>query len=128
MTAPYVDLYFTFGVKYRDEPHPYLTAAHPDGWLRVRGHSLREALDIGGAITLGLYAFYYPADRFNPASYPRGELMFCDLTAGQDPMPEGLVERMLGPVVKWNGIPASKRAAGRLLDGRTWDEYPDGAS
>lgn len=95
MTAPVVDVYLTFGVGYCDEPHPYLDAAHPDGWLRVRGHTYGEALDAAFALTRGKHAFDYPADRFNPAHYPRGELMFCDLTAGHpDPMPEGMVERM----------------------------------
>ena len=95
MTAPVVDVYLTFGVGYCDEPHPYLDAAHPDGWLRVRGHTYGEALDAAFALTRGKHAFDYPADRFNPANYPRGELMFCDLTAGHpDPMPEGMVERM----------------------------------
>ena len=97
MTAPVVDVYLTFGVGYCDEPHPYLDAARPDGWLRVRGHTYGEALDAAFALTRGKHAFDYPADRFNPANYPRGELMFCDLTSGErppEPMPEGLVERM----------------------------------
>lgn len=97
MTAPVVDVYLTFGVGYCDEPHPYLDAAHPDGWLRVRGHTYGEALDAAFALTRGKHAFDYPADRFHPERFPRGELMFCDLTSGErppEPMPEGLVERM----------------------------------
>lgn len=99
MTAPVVDVYLTFGVGYCDEPHPYLDAAHPDGWLRVRGHTYGEALDAAFALTRGKHAFDYPADRFNPANYPRGELMFCDLTAAEhaaagDRVPEHVVPEL----------------------------------
>jgi len=97
MTADFVDLYFTFGIKYASEPHPHLRAAHPDGWLRVRGHSYGEAWDAGYALAGALYAFDHPVEYFKSEHYPRGELMFCDLTSGErppEPMPEGLVERM----------------------------------
>ena len=94
---PFVDLYFTFGIKYASEPHPCLRAARPDGWLRVRGHDYREAWDAGSALTGWFYGTDYPVERFKPERFPRGELMFCDLTSGErppEPMPEGLVERM----------------------------------
>jgi len=97
MTADFVDLYFTFGIKYESEPDPYLRAAHPDGWLRVRGHDYEEAWDAGFRLTGNQHAFDYPVERFHPERFPRGELMFCDLTSGErppEPMPEGLVERM----------------------------------
>ena len=94
---PFVDAYFTFGVQYADEPHPHLSAAHPDGWLRVRGHDFGEAWASGHRLTGGAYSTSYPVERFHPERFPRGELMFCDLTSGErppEPMPEGLVERM----------------------------------
>jgi len=97
MTADFVDLYFTFGIKYESEPDPYLRAAHPDGWLRVRGHDYEEAWDAGFRLTGNQHAFDYPVEHFHPERFPRGELMFCDLTSGErppEPMPEGLVERM----------------------------------
>lgn len=89
MTADFVDLYFTFGIKYESEPDPYLRAAHPDGWLRVRGHDYEEAWDAGFRLTGNQHAFDYPVEHFHPERFPRGELMFCDLTSGERP-PEGL--------------------------------------
>lgn len=89
MTADFVDLYFTFGIKYESEPDPYLRAAHPDGWLRVRGHDYEEAWDAGFRLTGNQHAFDYPVEHFHPERFPRGELMFCDLTSGERPPEPG---------------------------------------
>ena len=118
---PFVDLYFTFGIKYESEPDPYLRAAHPDGWLRVRGHDYEEAWDAGFRLTGNQHAFDYPVEHFHPERFPRGELMFCDLTSGErppEPMPEGLVERMQ-EAVKRDGAPRPRRPywEGKLICG-----------
>lgn len=41
---------FTFGMKYRDEPHPNCEWVNPDGWLTVVAPSLSIAMAMAGAI------------------------------------------------------------------------------
>lgn len=69
---------FTFGVKYRQDPHPDMienVTPHPDGWVTVM------ALDEDAA-RIEMYkhvenrwAFCYPLDRFDDSWYPDGELI-----------------------------------------------------
>lgn len=82
MTAPVVDVYLTFGVGYCDEPHPYLDAAHPDGWLRVRGHTYGEALDAAFALTRGKHAFDYPPQSETPPGGSRTGIRKAKQTEG----------------------------------------------
>jgi hypothetical protein len=68
---------FTFGVKYRQDPHPGTingVTPHPDGWVTVIApdeNAARAAVaeQIGNA-----WAFCYPKDYFNAHYYPAGEL------------------------------------------------------
>ena len=67
-------LYVTFGQRYRHQPHPLFTKAHPDGWLELRGFPTRDmARTVAFAITGGYHAFDYTEP---PAlsTYPAGPL------------------------------------------------------
>lgn len=65
--------YFTFGQRYRTEPHPLGTLAHPDGYVCVEAENSEEARKFMHSLCgLAWSGCYYepPEDRY----YPRGEV------------------------------------------------------
>jgi hypothetical protein len=45
-----IEYRFTFGMKYRDEPHPAGSWPHPDGWLTVYAENGDQARQLAGAV------------------------------------------------------------------------------
>lgn len=66
--------YFTFGLKYRDEPHPLYSRARPDGWVRILATNeilaRRRAFSLFGEH----WAFCYPELDFEAHWFPAGEI------------------------------------------------------
>lgn len=63
--------YFTFGQKYRHEPHPQ--GGHPDGWFTIESED--EELARQKMVELcGLHWATSYTTPPNPSYYPRGEL------------------------------------------------------
>ncbi len=69
---PTVLFYFTFGQKYREEPHP--AGGHPDGWFAIEASSEWAARIVMRNRCGEAWAFCYPEGRFDATRYPRGEL------------------------------------------------------
>jgi hypothetical protein len=70
----------TFGVQYARTPHPTLPAAHPDGWLEVRGVTEEQALALVQALTGGLYAVLYREEEIAREFFPRGAIYVLEMT------------------------------------------------
>lgn len=70
----------TFGLKYAAEAHPTLPAAHPDGWLEVRGVTEEQARALVHVLTGGLYAFLYRETEITRDTFPRGPLYVLEMT------------------------------------------------
>jgi hypothetical protein len=66
--------YVTFGVRYREEPHPIWPKAHPDGYLTVIAKNEEMARRFTAALLANQWAFIYTEDNFNTARWTRGEL------------------------------------------------------
>lgn len=69
---------FTFGLKYRTEPHPTGFPADPDGWVSVIAYSWNAARAIAFRHLGDAWAFQYVGPDWEkngfPHSYPKGEL------------------------------------------------------
>lgn len=76
--------YFTFGLKYRNEAHPFGPQAHPDGWWEVRGVDRESARRIVAALIGNTWAFDYAEGGFNKDYHALGATYIIDLTAPQD--------------------------------------------
>lgn len=64
----------TFGQQYRNDPHPRVKYAHPDGWLTIKASDEVEAREKAFA-HLGInWAFLYPMEEFKKDYFPLGEL------------------------------------------------------
>lgn len=50
---------YTFGMRYRNEPHPKAAWATPDGWLTIIAEDRAQADSLAYALTGGAYAFGY---------------------------------------------------------------------
>lgn len=70
----------TFGLQYAAEPHPTLPAAHPEGWLEVRGVTEEQARSLVHALTGGHYAFLYRETEITRDTFPRGALYVLEMT------------------------------------------------
>ena len=66
--------HFTFGQKYRHEPHPR-GPAHPDGWVTVEADNVEDAVQIMSEHYGDMWASCYTEHSFNPDLFPRGELV-----------------------------------------------------
>jgi len=66
--------YVTFGVKYREEPHPTWDKAHPDGYLTIIAKDIAMARRFTAALLATNYSFIYTEDDFNTARWAAGEL------------------------------------------------------
>ena len=64
----------TFPQRFRNEPHPTLPQAHPDGWLTIEAPSLGLARDIAFYRLGDEWAFIYPDDDMRDHLYPLGEI------------------------------------------------------
>jgi len=64
--------YVTFGQRYRIEPHPILSNAHPDGWVEVESDSEADARRLTFHHLKNRWAFMYRADEFIPDLHDRG--------------------------------------------------------
>jgi len=69
------DFFLTFGIEYREKPHPYWPECDPSGWVRVTAPTFESALDKVKA-RFGLeWSQLYPEPNFDRAKFPAGELM-----------------------------------------------------
>lgn len=64
----------TFGQKYREEVHPKVKYAHPDGYLVVEAAQMNEARQKAFNELGQSWAFIYPIDELNKDYFPLGEL------------------------------------------------------
>jgi len=67
----------TFGLQYRNEPHPRVKWAHPDGWLSVYAPDYETARELAVALVGSHFAFMYIEGKPNwPTQdhYPLGQL------------------------------------------------------
>ena len=67
----------TFGQQYRNEPHPRMAVAHPDGWVTIVASSEGLARDLAYHLLGTHWAFIYgPDDEGKPTlrKYPLGEV------------------------------------------------------
>ena len=90
MSAPCVDIYFTFGVQYGADArwnrvtHPHWPLADGDGYLRVRAVDWDTARAVAFAVTGGAFAF--DSNTEPEAEYaPLGELAFINTLPGVTP-------------------------------------------
>jgi len=67
--------YVTFGQRYREEPHPTHSSAHPDSYAMISAPTMEvaraEAFNQFGSA----WAFIYSEDDFTPREYPRGAML-----------------------------------------------------
>lgn len=77
-----VTLFITFGLKYKQEPHPEVGHINPDGYVKVTAKTHEEALEIVRRHFGIFYAFDYTVERFAKSRhyYPLGELCAIDAT------------------------------------------------
>lgn len=71
--------YLTFGVKYRNEVHPYWVGADPDGWVLIEAETEDAARALAVQYLDKYWAFLYPAnrfdvDRYRQDFYPKGQV------------------------------------------------------
>lgn len=64
----------TFGQKYKNEPHPKVKYADPDGWLTIEAEDRESARKKAFEELGNAWAGFYSADEFHPTSFPKGEL------------------------------------------------------
>ena len=75
----------TFGVQYHHTAHPHWAGANPDGWLTILAADEEAARLLARAYLGNVYAFTYPAERFDPKYYPLGELARISAAGSTDP-------------------------------------------
>lgn len=69
------NFYFTFGQKYRDEPHPTYPRANPNGWVRIVAESRERATEYAQDKLFGPYfATSYSETVWDPTFFPAGEI------------------------------------------------------
>lgn len=77
-----VTIYVTFGQKYRQEPHPLVKWASPDGWVEFRGNSMSSVFSKINEILGVYYAFSYTEEEWERSGsekyYVRGCLRVID--------------------------------------------------
>lgn len=66
--------YFTVGVGYHSDPHPF-PGAHPDGYAEVVGASEQEARKVVMALMADRWAFQYTEEEFDPSRFARGAFL-----------------------------------------------------
>ena len=65
--------YFTFGAKYRDEPHP--AGGHPDGWFTIEADDSNRAREVMFALCGPKWSWQYDS-RPSQSLYRLGELKY----------------------------------------------------
>ncbi len=68
------NFYFTFGQRYRDDPHPTYDKANPNGWVRVVADSYENARKFGYELFGEHFATMYDESRWMPEFFPGGEI------------------------------------------------------
>lgn len=68
------NFYVTFGQRYRQEHHPFMANAHPDGWLRIEAETNAEARETAFDWLDVHWAFVYDEKDFDKSLFPLGEL------------------------------------------------------
>lgn len=81
-SSPAAEYRLTFGVHYSREPHPRGEWIHPDGWVTVVAASRGEARQVVVDLFGRYWSDLYDPESFNPAYFPRGELLRVVVPAG----------------------------------------------
>ena len=66
--------YFTVGLGYATEPHPF-PGAHPEGYAEVNGANYEEARKVVMALMGDRWGFQYGEDEFDPSRFHRGAFL-----------------------------------------------------
>lgn len=64
----------TFGQQYKNEPHPKVRYAHPDGWLAIEAENMNEARKKAFDHLGPAWSFIYLEDQLDKSYFPAGEL------------------------------------------------------
>lgn len=71
------EFFVTFGQKYRQDPHPLMPEAHPDGYFVVEAEDMGQARDKVVESLGQAWAFIYSEEEFKMngiSLHPKGEL------------------------------------------------------
>lgn len=75
-TEEHVPQAFSFGMRYRREPHPTLRNVDVDGWLEIHGCAPMVARELMNRITNQAWAFQYDApDIRRNTAWPNGPFL-----------------------------------------------------